>query len=149
GTIRDFGTNANAELGIGSTSPSYAASAQTPSISSVAHISGGWYYSAAITTDGTIWTWGDNGMYELGDSTVVARRLSQTQISGISNVVEVAAGTNPAHSLAVTTDGTVYAWGYNGNGEIGDGTTNWSNVPVPISGPNFAWGIATPIFSLG
>jgi alpha-tubulin suppressor-like RCC1 family protein len=102
GTIRTFGTNANGELGYGT---SDSASPVTPSLSDVSQTSGGWYFSAAIQKDGTRWTWGNNGWGELGDGTTVANRRSPTHLTSLTDVAEVAAGTNPSHAIAVTTNG--------------------------------------------
>ena len=53
-------------------------------------------------------------------------------VSGLTGVVAIAGGYY--HSLAVKSDGTVWAWGYNGAGQLGDGTTTNRLTPVPVSG---------------
>jgi len=145
GSLVSFGWNGYGQLGDNSQTDRLSAVAVS-SLSNVTQVAGGWYYSAAIKSDGTAWAWGDNGQGELGDGTNTIR-LVPTAISSLSNAAEIATGTDPMHSIAVTSDGTVYTWGYNGNGELGDGTTNWSNTPVAISGPNYAWKIGTPTFN--
>lgn len=50
----------------------------------------------------------------------------------LTGVVEVAAGSY--HSFALLSDGTVVAWGYNANGQLGDGTTTNQTTPVPVCG---------------
>ena len=57
---------------------------------------------------------------QLGDGTTT-RRTAPVQVSGLSGVVTVAAGS--VHSLALKSDGTVWAWGYNRYGELGNGTS--------------------------
>ena len=57
--------------------------------------------------------------------------LEMTQ-PGLTGITAVASGEQ--HSLAVKNDGTVWAWGYNGRGELGDGTTTQRSSPVLVSG---------------
>ena len=53
-------------------------------------------------------------------------------VSGLTGVVAIAGGVG--HSLALKSDGTVWAWGYNGTGQLGDGSTTNRVTPVPVSG---------------
>ena len=81
------------------------------------------YYATAITRNGTLWTWGDNSYGALGDGTTI-QRTTPTRIGGEdTNWTSVSAG--DTHTVAVKTDGSLWAWGYNGDGELGDG--NWQN----------------------
>ena len=54
------------------------------------------------------------------------------QVSGLTHVAAVAAG--DGHSLALEDDGTVWGWGRNGDGELGDGTNTDRSVPVQVTG---------------
>jgi hypothetical protein len=85
----------------------------------------------ALKSDGTVWTWGENGKGQLGDKTTT-QRLTPVQVSGLSGVTAVAAGF--AHTLALKLDGTVWAWGGNGKGQLGDDTTTDRPTPVHVSG---------------
>src|SRR5207248_2160061 len=71
---------------------------------------------------------------QLGNGTTNGSNPNPTavQVSGLSGVSAIAAGAN--HRLALKTDGTVWAWGYNGNGELGNGTTTNSSMAVKVSG---------------
>ena len=64
--------------------------------------------------------WGRNNAGQLGDGTSVNRN-TPTPVAGLTNVIAIAAGTE--HSLALRSDGSVWAWGSNVNGKLGDGTT--------------------------
>ena len=86
-----------------------------------------------------MWAWGYNAGGRLGDGTNTARSIP-TLVSGLSNVVAVAAGDD--FSLALKTDGTVWAWGTNGNGQLGDGTVSPSLTPGPVPGLTDAVAIA-------
>jgi alpha-tubulin suppressor-like RCC1 family protein len=85
--------------------------------------------------------WGDNSAGELGDGTSTGPELCGVEpcstlpvgVSGpLSEARAVSAGQD--HSLALLKTGSVDAWGYNGAGELGNGTTTSSNVPVTVSG---------------
>jgi alpha-tubulin suppressor-like RCC1 family protein len=89
-------------------------------------------FSLYINTDQTVWAWGYNNFGQLGDNTNISR-TSPKQIQGLHNVVSVAAGSY-YHSAALISDGTVWTWGYNGNGQLGDGTTNSRQTPVLVTG---------------
>jgi len=92
-------------------------------------ITGGYYFTAAIKSDGTLWTWGRNtyGQLGLGD---ITNRLAPVQVGSDANWASVAAGDN--HTVALKTDGSLWAWGYNGSGQLGDGTTTVRLTPTRI-----------------
>ncbi|MET0234928.1 MAG: hypothetical protein ABW224_09845, partial [Kibdelosporangium sp.] len=85
--------------------------------------------------DGTMWAWGDNASGQLGNGTTTGS-TTPLQVNGFGEVRRgagsVAAGS--AHSLAVRSDGTVWAWGQGTNGQLGNGGTTGSSVPVQVSG---------------
>lgn len=93
----------------------------------VKEVSLGWNHSAAIKTDGTLWTWGWNYQGQLGNGTNTS---STTPIKIMSGVKCVSLG--EAHSAAVKTDGTLWMWGRNYCGQLGNGTTTDSKSPVKI-----------------
>ncbi len=110
-------------------------------LSGAVAVSGGGSHSLALLGDGTVRAWGSNGSGQLGDGTITgpetcaeARPCSRTPVvvSGLSGVVAVSAG--GSHSLALLSNGTVRAWGNNGSGQLGNGTTTTSDVPVVVSG---------------
>jgi alpha-tubulin suppressor-like RCC1 family protein len=67
-------------------------------LSNVVQISGGWFHAIALKSDGTAWTWGENGTGELGDGTTT-RRTTPVQVVGLSNVVSVWGGDNNSMAL--------------------------------------------------
>lgn len=94
-------------------------------------VAGGTYHSLVVWRDGTVWTFGWNGVGQLGNgSTTDSSR--PTRIPGLSGVAEAAGGI--AHSLARGHNGEVWAWGWNVLGQLGDGTTNDRRTPVPVTG---------------
>jgi alpha-tubulin suppressor-like RCC1 family protein len=122
-----------------------------PYLNEVSGISAGGSHSLALLSDGTVVSWGENEYGQLGDGThtgpgtctlvsglneesEITKPCSATPVvvSGLSGVTAVAAGGD--HSLALLANGTVMAWGANGNGQLGNGTTENSDVPVAVSG---------------
>ena len=96
-------------------------------------VAGGSYHTAAIKTDGTLWTWGRNDYGQLGDNTITNRSSPVQTISSGTNWKSVAGGWY--HTAAIKTDGTLWLWGYNGTGQLGDNTVTHRSSPVQtISG---------------
>jgi len=95
-----------------------------------------YYHTAATKTDGTLWVWGSNGNGKLGlnDSGTITARSSPVQIPGTSwNSISL----GYAHSLATKTDGTLWAWGYNGLGGLG--LNDVANRSSPRQIPGTQW----------
>lgn len=100
----------------------------------------GLYHSVALKTDGTLWTWGLNLTGELGDGTYDygTEKFTPTQIGTATDWKLVAAGAY--HSLAVKNDGSLWAWGLNVDGELGDGTSGFgANKYVPTKIGSATW----------
>ncbi|MEQ1752443.1 MAG: choice-of-anchor D domain-containing protein, partial [Prosthecobacter sp.] len=94
----------------------------------VVSLAAGSSHSLALCSDGAVVTWGNNGYGQLGNNTPPQRNVptAVNTTNGLSalyakTVVSVAAGSS--HSLALCSDGTVVAWGYNGSGQLGNNTT--------------------------
>jgi hypothetical protein len=97
-------------------------------------IAAGYFYSLALKSDGTVWAWGYNYSGQLGNGTVNNNSNIPVQVLGstgqgsvLSGIVAIAAGSY--HSLAIKSDGTVWAWGDGSTGQFGNGTP-YSSVPV-------------------
>ena len=120
----------------------------------------GAYHTAAIKTDGTLWTWGSNYDGRLGDNTTVRKSSPVQTIAGGTDWSKVASA--GSHTAAIKTDGTLWLWGYNYHGQLGDDTrtnrsspiqtiaggTNWSSVAcggahtaaIKTDGTIWVWG---------
>lgn len=107
--------------------------------------SAGRCHGAAIKTDGTLWTWGAACAGRLGDNSAYAvNRSSPVQtVSGGTNWLSVKSG--QTHSLAIKTDGTLWAWGFNGFGNLGinDITCRAYSSPVQTMSGGTNWKAAT------
>jgi len=136
GTVWTWGQNTNGQLGNGTTTDS-TVPVQVSGLTNVIAVSGGDCHTAALKADGTVWAWGCNnnskgvGNFEVGDGTSIERH-APVQVSGLRNVVAIAA--RDYHNVALRSDGTVWAWGFNENGQLGDGTTIDRSVPVQVLG---------------
>ena len=105
-------------------------------------VSAGGYHSLAIGSDGYAYAWGYNNNGQLGDNIarnstapmLVRDPASPNDSSKGLKATQVSAGAE--HSLAVGSDGNVYAWGLNDHGQLGDGTTSSRNAPVRVKTPD-------------
>jgi alpha-tubulin suppressor-like RCC1 family protein len=89
--------------------------------------------SIALKNDGTVWTFGSNLYGLLGNGTLIPESNLPVQVSNLTGITAIAAGFS--HGMALKNDGTLWAWGYNSAGELGNGTTqNETNIPIQVSG---------------
>jgi hypothetical protein len=129
GTLWTWGRNAGGELGVNDTT-----ARSTPVTTllggtnwkSVAE--GGNGHVAAIKTDGTLWTWGSNSNGRLGVNDTTTRSTPVTTLLGGTNWKSVSCGS--LHTIALKTDGTLWSWGLNANGQLGVNNTTNRNTPV-------------------
>ncbi|MFM8880474.1 MAG: YDG domain-containing protein, partial [Verrucomicrobiota bacterium] len=109
-------------------------SGDIPAGVSLQQVSAGGSHTLALGSDGKVYAWGANGYGQLGDGTMVDRTspvaVGVGEMPAGVRITEVRAGQD--HSLALGSDGKVYAWGRNGSGQLGDGTTDSRTVPVAV-----------------
>jgi alpha-tubulin suppressor-like RCC1 family protein len=140
GTVMAWGRNEDAELGDGTIGGYSDVPVAVSGLSGVTAISAGKRFSLALLSNGTVMAWGDNKGGELGDGTTGGNSDVPVAVSGLSGVTAVSAGgednhiEGDAHGLALLSNGTVMAWGHGGNGELGNGKTTSSDVPVAVHG---------------
>jgi alpha-tubulin suppressor-like RCC1 family protein len=148
GTVWTWGANFNGKLGIGTTNTSRALTpveVHDPNnigfFNSVKAVMGGEIHNVALKSDGTVWCWGWNSLGQLGNGTTndswVPTQTGLTANPPLTNVVKL--GGRPYFTLAEKSDGTIWAWGMNQFGQMGNGTTTASlgnqqvTVPVMVS----------------
>jgi alpha-tubulin suppressor-like RCC1 family protein len=118
---------------------------QIPNLKGVTAIAAGGAHTLVLKNDGTVWGWGFNVYGELGDGTNSSRDWDHAgQVSNLTGVTTVAAGQD--HSLALKSDGTIWAWGWNPRGVLGDGTEIDRNTPVQVVNLNGAKAIAGGVY---
>ncbi|WP_027644335.1 RCC1 domain-containing protein [Salinispora oceanensis] len=136
GTVLAWGGNSSGQLGDGTTTNrSTPVAVSLPSGVTVTAVAAGAAFSLALTSAGTILAWGDNTIGQLGDGTTIDSP-TPVVVSLPTGVTATAVAAGATHSLAVTSAGTVLAWGANAVGQLGDGTTTPSRTPVNVSLPS-------------
>lgn len=109
----------------------------------IVQVAAGGGHSLALTEEGTIYAWGHGARGQLGNGqdylelpedvmpgAITAVEVDQSGVLAGKEVVQIAAG--GGHSLALDADGQVYAWGFGGNGQLGNGEFEDSLVPVAV-----------------
>ena len=104
-------------------------------MSGVVAIEGGPNHSLALDSHGVVWGWGFNGDGELGYAGCISPCSTPTRVTGLSNVLAIAAA--DWHSLALRSDGTVWAWGSNASGQLGY-TGCFFPCPTPTQVPGLS-----------
>ncbi len=137
GTVWTWGLNNKGQLGNenneNTTSP-----VQIQNLSDVLHIVAGKEHTLALKSDGTVWAWGYNNYGQLGNNSTATSNIPVQVKTGenttLTDIVAIDAG--EAHSIALKSDGTVWTWGCNINGRLGNGTQTNSSVAIQI--PDFS-----------
>lgn len=104
---------------------------QIGALTNWSQVSSGFYSVGAIKTNGTLWTWGRNNSGGLGQNFSTSTSvLSPVQVGSLTNWKQLSMSLRNGH--AVKTDGTLWGWGGNGSGQLGDNTTVYKSSPVQI-----------------
>ncbi|TLS67300.1 HYR domain-containing protein [Mariprofundus erugo] len=132
GTVWAWGINNYSQAGM---APSTAVPGpyQISGLTNVTAIAAGRAHAIALKSDGTVWSWGNNQYGQSGNGVVNGGWpfciTNPVQVS-VSGAVSIAAGSS--HNFALKSDGTVWAWGLDASGELGDGRTGVWAVPTPV-----------------
>jgi alpha-tubulin suppressor-like RCC1 family protein len=130
GTIRSWGLDNEGQLGDGTVSGNqYQPPAKVVDLERVKAVSAGGRHSLALLGDGTVWAWGSQDWYQLGNPTYVDRP-KPTKVLELQGVKDIFAGA--WHSMALLEDGTVRSWGANNHGQFGAGTTSGKQYQPPM-----------------
>ena len=139
GTLWLWGINSNGQLGDNTISVKYSPVQTLTGGTNWKQAACGQGHTLVIKTDGTLWAWGSNSSGQLGDNTV-ANKSSPVQISaGGVNWKQVASGNASYYSAAIKTDGTLWAWGSNSSGQLGDNTVANKSSPVQTVASGSNW----------
>lgn len=144
GSVKCWGRNPDGELGNGSIADSNVP-VTVLGLSAVVAIYAGQFHTCATTASGVVRCWGWNGYGQLGDGTLTATNTGlPTTVSGIAGGVTMLAG-GGLHTCALIS-GAVKCWGYNLDGELGNGSTADSHVPVNVNGLSGISSIAAGLY---
>ena len=137
GTMWSWGRNNNGQLGLNiSQYVNRSSPVQIGALTTWDSVSTGSYFAAAVKTDGTLWTWGNNSSGQLGTGGPLAARSSPAQVGALTTWYKTSGGAT--HILATKTDGTLWAWGSNGAGALGLNDEPNRSSPVQV-GALTAW----------
>ncbi len=97
-------------------------------------VSEGYLHSLALCSDGTLAAWGYNVYGQLGNNSAASSSVpvAVDRSGALAGKTVIAISAGPFHNLALCSDGTTVAWGYNNRGQLGDGSTVSRNAPVVI-----------------
>jgi alpha-tubulin suppressor-like RCC1 family protein len=143
GTVWAWGENAQGQLGLG-TPPAppephtpditpRSSPTRIPSLSGAVAISAGYRHALVLMEDGTVRAFGDNSTGQLGDGSSVSIADYPVTVLGLSDVVKVVAGS--MHSAALRRDGSVWVWGRNTYGNLGQGSADATPHATPAQVP--------------
>jgi len=130
GTLWSWGLNDAGQLGLGDYTDRHVPT-KIEALSDIVQVASSRAHGLAVDKDGTVWAWGNNVYGQLGDGTTTSTNEKTAKVpvkvGGLPRIKGVAAGIPctsvwEGFSLALDTDGRVWSWGYNGHGELGDGT---------------------------
>jgi alpha-tubulin suppressor-like RCC1 family protein len=131
GTVWAWGWNINGQLGNGSADSNlHALPTQVIGLTNPATISAGYAVGLALMSNGTVQIWGTSTYGELAQGEFGVHSYTPIPVPGISNVVSISSGFQEPEALK--SDGTIWMWGYNNVGQLGDDTTNDTCVPAQV-----------------
>ena len=136
-TLLTWGSSSNGQLGDNTQSTRSTPVTTSAGGTNWKQVACGFSHTAAIKTDGTLWTWGFNNFGALGNNTASQRLTPVTTFAGETNWKQVSCGYR--FTAAIKTDGTLWTWGDNGQGRLGDNTTTQRNTPVTTFSGGTNW----------
>jgi alpha-tubulin suppressor-like RCC1 family protein len=146
GTVECWGDNSYGQLGNGKDNGSYYDSPTPVTVTGITEagaIVSGERHTCALLSGGTVECWGWNSYGQLGNGTTT-NSTTPVQVSGITNATQVSAGGGGGyHTCALLSGGAVECWGRNLYGQLGNGTTSKSSIPVQVSGITNATQVST------
>lgn len=133
-TVLAWGSNQDGQLGDGTTAPSNTpVVVRLPRSLRYATVRSG-VFGVAVSTSGQVFAWGNNVYGQLGDGTTI-NRLKPVRVKLPRGVTVKTARAGNLFTLALTTTGRLLAWGFNGAGELGNGSTQTGRRPAPVKLP--------------
>jgi alpha-tubulin suppressor-like RCC1 family protein len=139
GSVFSWGSNGNGELGIGTIDYKdiHSVPKKIPYLSNIIAIAAGKDHALALDKNGIVWAWGNNYFGQLGNGEIKNKfpygEPVPSKVKGLSEIISIAAG--EGFSMALKSDGTLFSWGLNTDGQLGIDTKNLKNPnisPLPL-----------------
>jgi alpha-tubulin suppressor-like RCC1 family protein len=116
---------------------------QYPQLTNIMSVAAGLYHALALDANGAVWSWGLGNLGQLGDgqsgdpygpplSFSYAMQVGNRRTGYLTGISSISAGQNSSYALG--TNGTVWAWGYNASGQLGNDTTTTAVYPGKVTG---------------
>jgi alpha-tubulin suppressor-like RCC1 family protein len=137
GTLWTWGANGQGQLGTNDTTIRSTPVTTFAGGTNWKQVSGGANHTAAIKTDGTLWTWGFGNSGRIGTNDGTNRSTPVTTFAGGTNWKQVSSA--GAHTAAIKTDGTLWTWGLGGQGQLGTNDTTDRSTPVTTFAGGTNW----------
>jgi alpha-tubulin suppressor-like RCC1 family protein len=140
GTAWGWGYNLYGGLGDGTIVDKSSPVSTVGGFSDWVQISGGSGHTGAIRATGTAWSWGRNHAGQLGDGTTVNKSSPVSVVGGFTDWTQITNSKRTGrHTLGLRSNGTIWAWGFNNRGQLGDGTTVNKSSPISVVGGFTDW----------
>lgn len=128
-----WGSNELAPLGVGSRRMVVHVPTAVAGTVRFEAIRAGYQHSCALAADGSVWCWGVNERGQLGDGSNIDRD-TPVRVAGERRFKRLASSITSGHTCALALDGAAYCWGFNADGQLGNGSTTDSPRPVAVAG---------------
>lgn len=138
GKLWAWGRNSEGQAGISDYYSPIPTSVINTNLTAAIAINAGMFHSLAIDPNKKLWAWGSNDNGQLGDGST-SRRFSPTAVNDSLLTSAIAIACGAVFSLAIDTNKKVWAWGSNGNGQLGDGSTTQRNSPTAVNDDNLTY----------
>lgn len=132
--VHSWGANDRAQLGNGTTGGYAQFPGRLDGNSGFTSVTGGVGNGYGLRGDGTVWSWGTNDSQGLGNGTAFGLSSVPVRVGSLANIEQIASGGYSAYALDASNK--VWSWGYNGDGELGDGSVTQRNSPVAVLLPS-------------
>ncbi len=144
GTVSGWGNNRSGELGDGTT-VDRTIPTTVQGLKGVTAIAVGSSFSLAQRNDGSVWEWGKELGFDHSDAAAARQLVVPILVGGLSGVKSISAKWR--YAMVLREDGSVWAWGGNEHGQLGDGTTDDRRVPVRVRGLSSVAAVAAEGYS--
>ena len=138
GTLWGCGSNQLGSLGVNSNTQSFASFQQITTAEDWVKVSASYFFTLALKADGTIWAWGQNDLYQLGNPPATAQQLFPIQVGTASDWADIASGTSDT-AFAIKSNGTIWGWGANPSSIIVPGSSTQSVTTPTQVGTDTDW----------